>query len=80
MKILRKIACIGIIPLLTAGLFISCDSWKDDDCPSTSYTLWSTATNSYNFYSESYCKSTASDRGYKCYSYDSANHRCYGYK
>ena len=67
---------------LACGVFLSCDWDKDDDddCGDNKYTLYSTATNSYYVYTEDYCKSIASDRGYKCYSYDSTNNRCYGYK
>ena len=79
MKNVRLVLVLAFALFGTIG-FISCDWFDDDDCPSTKYTLWSTATNSYDVYSESYCKSISSDRGYKCYSYDSSNHRCYGYK
>ncbi len=85
MKKIFSVIFLAALTFVSVGLFVSCeyltsDTSSNDGCGDNKYTLYSYATNSYNFYSESYCKSEASDRGYKCYSYDSANNVCYGYK
>ncbi len=73
---------------LCVFMFVSCDSLidalkdsdDDDDCGDNKYTLYSEIDNGYHVYTEAYCKQIASERGYKCYSYDSTNKYCYGYK
>lgn len=76
MRILRKITCIGIIPLLLEGLFISCDSWKDDDCPSGYHLYYTSGGTSYEYDSDSECATRAYNSGYKYYCYDG---KCHGY-
>lgn len=71
---------LALLALSTFGLgFVACDLDDDDDCPSSKYHLYYTSNGrSYEYSSESACKSRASEDGYACYSYSGGI--CYGYK
>lgn len=78
MKLLRKIACIGMIPLLAVGFFISCDGWSyDDDCPAGYHLYYTRNGTSYEYSSDSECATRAYQDGYKYYCYDGKCHAYY---
>lgn len=77
---MKKILFLILLALIASLGFVACDDLKDDDCPSSKYKLYNTYLNSWNTYAKDTCEKLATNGGYDCYSYDSTNKICYGYK